>query len=280
MSMETKHQKNGSGAPDALNNVLSLPTRRRRDPQPDFPRKMLVAVDGWPDLDKVELGGRTAESLGGVLVDSGRFHRALVKACRGCDVDMTDATAVADFCGRVTLHTRLVRENWPVEEAQVAVNDRWFSKCELLDMDDPAPASPALAPLRKKVHEALRLSEFDARVVMVGSDIGTSVFPETPYKFFLDSLTAVRNENQLDSPIYPGAGDPKTYAEHHFVTRVWNGFKVLMMDTGGKPLAEFWPFILGDCVLRAMESGVYGRKRQSRNVPNASSFTSSNNSQE
>jgi hypothetical protein len=152
-----------------------------------------------------------------------------------------------------------------VQEAQVAVNDRWFSKLELADIAEPTARMPAFAPIRKKVDEALRECELDVRVVMVGRDIGTSVFPDTPYKFFLDMVNGVRDENEL-AP-YPGAGDPDNYQKHHCVTRSWNGFKVLMIDTTRIAPVDVWPFVLSDSVLRAMELGVYGRKRPPQKRP-------------
>ena len=111
---------------------------------------MLVAVDGWTGIPKTELGGRVAETLGGVLVDSGRFYRALSKACQDGGVDVADAAAVAAFCQGASLHIRFSREGWPVEQAQVAINGRWFLKSELADVAQPTDRLPAFAPLDGK----------------------------------------------------------------------------------------------------------------------------------
>lgn len=176
-------------------------------------------------------------------------------------MDIEAPATVADFCRGVTLHARFARDGGRVEEAQVAVNDRWFSKVELAKVSEPTPRMPAFAPLHEKVNEALRACECDRRVVMVGLDIGISVFPDTPYKFFLDATNEVRHEKELEVLTYLGAGNPDRRQQHHCVTCSWNGFKVLMIDTVHISPVDAGPLFLAEAVLRAMELGVYGRKR-------------------
>ena len=100
----------------------------------------------------------------------------------------------------------------------------------------------------------------------MGRDIGTRVFPDTPYKFFIDSKTEDHASVESDAFMYPGAGKRSTYEKHHCVTCEWSGFRVLMIDVSETTPMEVWPFVLGDCVLRAMELGVYGRKRRKERV--------------
>ena len=52
-------------------------------------------------------------------------------------------------------------------------------------------------------------SEFGG--VLEGRDIGTRVFPETPYKFFLDAQSEVRHRRRFEE--LSGAGRPVTYDE-------------------------------------------------------------------
>lgn len=46
-----------------------------------LPRKMVVAIDGWARSGKNTAGEEVCKALNGVLVDSGRFYRAVTKAC-------------------------------------------------------------------------------------------------------------------------------------------------------------------------------------------------------
>lgn len=269
--MEIDRSSNGNKTPRPPGNVpsehkdaLSLPRVKTRDPFPEFPAKMLLAVDGWGEIEKTATGEWLAKTLGGVLVDSGQFYRALTKACGECGVDVGDSAEVADFCQRVTLHTWLGSDGARVQEAQVAVNDRWFSKVELADVSEPTTQTPAFTPIREKVNEALRGLDFDRRVVMVGLDIGVSVFPNTPYKFFLDSTEVIRHQSELEILPYPKAGNPDRRKQHHCVTSSWNGFKVLMIDTVHVRPLDAGPLILAETVLRAMELGVYGRSGRAR----------------
>lgn len=242
--------------------VIAFPEKVKRDRYPDFPEDMVIAIDGFPEAAKRRSGEWLAQAFDCPLVDSGRLYRALVRGCQECRVNLASPIAVAQFCGRLTLRIRFERDSWHMQEAQVAVNDRWFLAEELEAVGEPTPRIPAYRSLREKVNEALRLCNCGGRVVVLGRDIGTSVFPETPYKFFLDKMNGVQDRRDLEGIPYDGAGDPGRYQDHRYRVTTWNGFKVLMIyesddfDAGG--------IILAEAVLRATERGEYGSKRRGR----------------
>jgi hypothetical protein len=62
--METDRSNGGrkmSGTPDNTpgepKEIFSLPARQKRNPFPEFPAKMLVAIDGWAEVEKAGMGG-------------------------------------------------------------------------------------------------------------------------------------------------------------------------------------------------------------------------------
>lgn len=240
--------------------VLRFPKRRARDPFPEFPSQMVVALDGWTGIDKERAGAWVARAIGGVLVDSGLFYRALLDGCHGCGVDLRDAAAVEDFCKRVSLKNRFQIGDWaPVPEAVPGINDRWYSKAGLQGKAHPGAASPAFLPIRSKVCEFLTTVQPSGRVVILGRDIGHSLFPRTPYKFFFHTTHGLRDENSPESITYPGVVRPHR-GEHYFMVRTWNDFKILMIDAARILASETGGLIVAECVLRATERGEYREK--------------------
>jgi cytidylate kinase len=60
------------------------------------------------------------------------------------------------------------------------------------DISDLASTYSALAPVRARMREIQRAIGEQGGVIMEGRDIGTAVFPDAEYKFFLDADPAVR----------------------------------------------------------------------------------------
>lgn len=193
------------------NATLPSPVERRELPFPDLGERMVVAIDGWAQTGKNTVGALVAEYLGGVLVDSGRFYRALTLACVQAGVDIRNPEAVTSWLKTTTVDVRLGREGAKVEEAQVAVNGKWFTKEELRDLGLQVSAIAAVPAVRELVDERLRACEALGRVVMLGRDIGGHVFPRTPYKFFLDATEEVREQRHFKSTKKHGAVMRDTY---------------------------------------------------------------------
>src|ERR1043166_3099475 len=107
------------------------PQNKKEKPFPDLTAKMVIAIDGWAQTGKNTSGALIAEHLGAVLVDSGRFYRAITRACLDGGVNLNNRAAIIAWCQGVAVDVRLAREDANVDEAQVAVNGRWFTQAEL-----------------------------------------------------------------------------------------------------------------------------------------------------
>ena len=137
---------------------------------------MIIAIDGGVASGKSAVGRRVAEALGIPFVDSGLMYRAITRLAAERGVDPHDAEAI----------TRLTRST----EVKIDGERVWADGVELTDRiydADYSEALPLVAAIRG-VREALveqqrRMGE--RGVVMAGRDIGTVVFPNAVYKFFL-----------------------------------------------------------------------------------------------
>jgi cytidylate kinase len=74
------------------------------------------------------------------------------------------------------------------------------------EVGDLASRLSTLAIVRQKMRELQRAAGRDGGVVMEGRDIGTAVFPDAEFKFFLDADVEVRAERRWRELVAKGAG--------------------------------------------------------------------------
>ncbi len=137
---------------------------------------MIIAIDGGVATGKSAVGKRVAERLGLPFIDSGLMYRAITRLAAERGIDPGHAEAVAKLAHSVDL---------TVEGDRV-----WADRVDLTDGiydDDFAETLPRVSA-NPGVREALVAQQRKLGrngVVMAGRDIGTVVFPDADYKFFL-----------------------------------------------------------------------------------------------
>jgi cytidylate kinase len=153
---------------------------------------IVIAIDGTSASGKSTNAKLVARALGYVYVDTGAMYRTLAWHCLLKHVDVLDEKAVANACRRW---------NTKLECAEVSglrcvrlLVDAYFPEKEIR-MPETAAAVAHVAAV-PKVREWMKKTQRDCiqfgDLVMEGRDIGTNVFPETDYKFYLDASLAER----------------------------------------------------------------------------------------
>jgi cytidylate kinase len=143
----------------------------------------IVAVDGPSASGKSTVSRRTAQAVGFIYVDSGALYRGVTWKCVKEGVDVKDSQQVTNLLIRMNMELVL----------------RDSSVGYLIDGEDPGQEIRA-EPVRERVAdiaaqqsvrvyivEKLRLMTKFGNLVMEGRDIGTVVFPDTPFKYYLDA---------------------------------------------------------------------------------------------
>jgi cytidylate kinase len=137
---------------------------------------MIIAIDGGVATGKSAVGKRVAERLGLPFIDSGLMYRAITRLAAQRGIDPGDIGAVAKLAHSVTL---------TVDGERV-----WADGVELTegiydaDFADALPRVSANPGVREALVAQQRTLGSNG-VVMAGRDIGTVVFPDADYKFFL-----------------------------------------------------------------------------------------------
>jgi cytidylate kinase len=137
---------------------------------------VIVAIDGGVASGKSAVGKRVAEALGLPFVDSGLMYRAITRIAADRGLDPHDAEAIT----RLAESTEVKIDGERVWANGVDLTDGIYDS----DYADSLPLISAIPGLRQAlVAQQRRMG--DAGVVMAGRDIGTVVFSDADYKFFL-----------------------------------------------------------------------------------------------
>ncbi|MEI7962520.1 MAG: (d)CMP kinase [Verrucomicrobiota bacterium] len=145
----------------------------------------VIAIDGPAASGKSSVSRGVASALGFLFVSSGHFYRAL-------------AWGVArDNVSEEKLPQWIERSPLEVERTKEGVRLLLHGNDATPHLSDPEVAAKvsllAIFPeVRDLINERLRALAATHDLVMEGRDIGSIVFPETPFKFYLDASPAVR----------------------------------------------------------------------------------------
>jgi cytidylate kinase len=149
---------------------------------------IVIAIDGPAASGKSSVARALARKLRYVYVNTGAMYRAVTWLAVDKGVPVVDA-------GRVQQLLHFTNVECGVRDGQSTI---------LLDGVDPTPhlvdegvnanvsAIATLPEVRRLLTEKQRAFAYDYDVVMEGRDIGSAVFPETPYKFYVDASPEVR----------------------------------------------------------------------------------------
>src|ERR1051325_1910239 len=144
---------------------------------------VVVAIDGPGASGKSSTARALAKALGFLYVDTGAMYRTLAWHCLRKKVSLDNPRAIASACQR-----------WKTALENVGGQVRL-----LVDGNDPGDeiraqevgAAASKVAVVPAVRRWMRRTQRDCRrfgnLVMEGRDIGTNVFPETDFKFFLDA---------------------------------------------------------------------------------------------
>jgi cytidylate kinase len=153
---------------------------------------IVIAIDGTSASGKSTNARLVAKALGYVYVDTGSMYRTLAWHCLQRRIDVHDAKAVAAACRK--WKTSLVC----VDSRVRLLVDGYYPEKEVRT-DETSAAVPhvaAVPQVRKWMVKRQRECVQFGNLVMEGRDIGTNVFPETDFKFYLDAKLEERTRRR------------------------------------------------------------------------------------
>jgi len=153
---------------------------------------IVIAIDGTSASGKSTNSKLVAAALGYIYVDTGAMYRTLSWYCLQHKIDIHDAKLVAAACRK--WKTKLICVDAKVR----LLVDGYFPEKEIRTPETAAAVAHVAAV--PKVRDWMKKTQRDCvqfgNLVMEGRDIGTNVFPETDFKFYLDAQLEERSRRR------------------------------------------------------------------------------------
>ncbi len=162
-----------------------MPQSRKKPP-------IVIAIDGTSASGKSTNSRLVAKALNFVHVDTGAMYRTLAWYCLRQSVDVQDPKAVSAACRRWKTSLRCS------DSHAYLVVDGYYPDKEIRTAEVSAAVSHVATV--SKVREWMKKTQRECikfgSLVMEGRDIGTNVFPETDFKYYLDAKLEERSRRR------------------------------------------------------------------------------------
>jgi cytidylate kinase len=177
-------------------------------PNPTPAPHVAIAIDGPAASGKSTLARLLAQRLGLIMVNSGAMYRAITWKVLRENLDPHDTAAVIALLDSLTIHCGNNGITSTITIDGIDPGDEL--RAEAINANVSAIA--AIPEVRTKLINLQRGYLQHASVVMEGRDIGSVVFPNTPYKIYVDAAEHVRaarrvNMGEVDSIAQRDAAD-------------------------------------------------------------------------
>ncbi len=167
----------------------------------------IIAIDGPSASGKSTVSRKVAEQLGYLHVDSGAIYRAITWKIINDGLAGTAAETIARHLPAVNM-----RFNVEAGAIRITVNDVDPGLAiRTVAVQDQVSVVAAIPEVRDWVNKHLRSLTTFGNLVVEGRDIGTVVFPDAAFKFYLDADPAERARRRYleQQKISGDAIDPK-----------------------------------------------------------------------
>jgi len=154
---------------------------------------IVVAIDGPAASGKSSVARRVAARLGFGYINSGSMYRTITWEVLRQGTDPENTSSVAHAIEHASVLCSLSDDG----EATLQINGR-IPDASLRDerVNRSVSSVSAIPAVRDVVSAHLRELAAKRSVVIEGRDIGSAVFPETPYKFYLDASPEIRQKRR------------------------------------------------------------------------------------
>ena len=157
---------------------------------------MIIAVDGPAGAGKSTISKLVAKKLGIQYLDTGAMYRAVTLYFLENNVDFSNIDEVEKNLDKIHID---FLNNIPFLN-NIDVSKQIREK----NVNDNVSAVSALAIVREKMVDLQRKMSNNKSVILDGRDIGTVVFPNANYKFFLVASVDIRAQRRYKEELEKG----------------------------------------------------------------------------
>ncbi len=173
-------------------------------------KRPIIAIDGPVGAGKSVAARELARELGYSYLNTGAMYRAVAIAAREAGVRPDDSNV------EERLKPVLAKIEIKFDGEKILLNGRDVTaKKDEPEIGELASQFSAIGTVRARMRELQRAAGADGGVVMEGRDIGTAIFPDAEFKFFLDADVKTRARRRFEELKRKGASitEPEVLAQ-------------------------------------------------------------------
>lgn len=191
----------------------------------------LIVIDGPAGAGKSTVARRVAERLGAALLDTGAIYRSLALVARARALDWDNEAALAPLATHLRIDFRPAAEPSGAQEV-VILAPLEPGEPPLVVTTDIRTSDISEGASRVSRHAAVRAALLDIQraiaatsiaagrgCVAEGRDMGTVVFPDARFKFFLTASRAARADRRHRELLEKGEASTPAQVEAQMATR-------------------------------------------------------------
>ena len=154
---------------------------------------MIIAIDGPAGSGKSTTARLLAKKLDFIYLDTGAMYRAVTLFFLDNKIDLTNPDEVSSALNKINLKIENRSSSFNVFVQNVNVNN--LIRDELINKNVSNVSE--IYSVRKKMVEIQREFSSNKDIVIEGRDIGSHVFPNADYKFYIEADINVRASRRM-----------------------------------------------------------------------------------
>jgi len=154
---------------------------------------MIIAIDGPAGSGKSTTARLLAKKLDFIYLDTGAMYRAVTLFFLDNKIDLTNSDEVSSALNKINLKIENRSSSFNVYVQNTNVNN--LIRDELINKNVSNVSE--IYSVRKKMVEIQREFSSNKDIVIEGRDIGSHVFPNADYKFYIEADINVRASRRM-----------------------------------------------------------------------------------
>jgi len=152
----------------------------------------VIAIDGPAASGKSSVARQLARRLDFVYVNSGAMYRAITRSVLNAGIDPADKHRIAELMGDLSLGGVLKDRELHLFVDNVDLTEHLHED----RVNSEVSRVSTVPEVRNVLVQRMRDYAKKHDLVVEGRDIGSVVFPDTPYKFYIDASPEVRAQRR------------------------------------------------------------------------------------
>lgn len=154
----------------------------------------VITIDGPTSSGKNSVGFLLAQKLGYQYIDTGMIYRAGCYNIIKQNIPLSDEEKILHIFRNLNVEFKTVDGSWRVFSDGLDVTDILHTP-QISKITSLVAAIPRVREIMKGIQRGL---DKDGKIVMGGRDIGSEIFPDAKFKFFLTASPEVRAKRRFE----------------------------------------------------------------------------------